>query len=48
MRKVYESAMFIADYLSWDQIQCNYGNKMREIEDIHEEVYQLVKKSKSM
>lgn len=48
MRKVYESAMFIADYLSWDQIQCNYGNKMREIEDIHEEVYQLVKKRKSM
>ncbi len=48
MRKVYESAMFIADYLSWNQIQCNHGNKMREIEDIHDEIYQLVKKRKSM
>lgn len=48
MRKVYESAMFIADYLSWNQIQCNHGNKMREIEDIHDEIYQLVKERKSM
>ena len=44
MKKVYESAMFIADYLSWDRVQCNDGNKMRSIEDINEEVYRLVKK----
>lgn len=44
MKKVYESAMFIADYLSWDKIKCNDGNKMRSIEDIHEEIFQLVKK----
>jgi dTMP kinase len=36
--------MFIADYLSWDKIECNDGNKMRDINDIHEEVYRLVKK----
>ena len=46
MKKVYESAMFIADYLSWDKVQCNDGNKMREIDDIHEEVYSLVKRKK--
>lgn len=44
MKKVYENAMFIADYLSWDRVQCNDGNHMRCIEDIHEEVYSLVKK----
>ena len=44
MKKVYNNAMFIADYLSWDRVQCNIGNKMRDINDIHEEIYSLVKK----
>jgi dTMP kinase len=44
MKKVYESGMFIADYLSWNKIQCNNGNKMRNIDDIHEEIYGLVRK----
>ncbi len=44
MRRVYESAMFIADYLSWDKVQCNDGNKMRTIDSIHEEMYSLVKR----
>ena len=46
MKKVYKSAMFIADYLSWNMVQCNDGDKMRTIDDIHEEIYQLVKKRK--
>lgn len=46
MKKVYDSAMFVANYLSWDKVQCNDGNKMREIDDIHEEVYSLVKRKK--
>lgn len=46
MKKVYESAMFIADYLSWDRVQCNDGNKMRSIDDIHDEVYNLVMKKR--
>lgn len=46
MKKVYENAMFIADYLSWDSVQCNEEDKMRSIDDIHEEVYSLVKKRK--
>lgn len=44
MKKVYESAMFIADYLSWDKIECNDENKMRNIDDIHNEIYKLVLK----
>ena len=44
MKKVYDSAMFVADYLSWDKIKCNNGKKMRDIDDIHEEIYQKVKK----
>lgn len=43
MKKVYESAMFVADYLSWNKVQCNNGDTMRTIDDIHEEVYSLVK-----
>lgn len=46
MRKVYDNAMFIADYLCWDKIKCNAENKMRDINDIHEEIYTLVKKKK--
>lgn len=44
MRKVYNTSMFIADYLSWDKVQCNDGDKMRTVNDIHDEVYSLVKK----
>lgn len=46
MFKVYENAMFLADYLSWDKIKCNNGSQLRSIEDIHEEVYQKVKSRK--
>lgn len=44
MRQVYDSAVFVADYLSWDIVNCNDGNKMRSIEDIHNDVYRLVRK----
>ncbi len=43
MLKVYENAMFLADYLSWDKIQCNIGDKFRTEEDIHAEIYQKIK-----
>ena len=44
MKKVYDSAMYVADYLSWNKIKCNDGNNMRLKDDIHEEIYQKVKK----
>ncbi len=42
MKKVYENAMFVADYLGWDKVECNDGNKMRKIEDIHNDIYRLI------
>ncbi len=44
MHKVYENAMYIADYLEWDKVRCDYNGQMRPINDIHEEVYSKVKK----
>ena len=44
MKRVYDSAMFIADYLSWDKVKCNDKDKMKNINEIHDEVYQKVKK----
>ena len=46
MKKVYESAMFVADYLSWNMVQCNDGNQIRSIDDIHEDIYRLVRVKK--
>ena len=36
--------MFVAEYLSWDMIKCNDGDRLRTREDIHEEIYNLVRK----
>ena len=44
MKKVNDSAMYVADYLSWNKIKCNNGSIMRDKEDIHEEIYQKIKK----
>lgn len=44
MKRVYESAMFVAEYLSWDMIKCDDGDKIRSIEDIHEDICCLVRK----
>ena len=38
MRKVYENALFIADYLKWDIVECSENGKMRSIEDINMEI----------
>ena len=45
MRKVYGSSTFIADYLSWDIVECNKDDKMLGIDEIHQKVYSLVKKN---
>ncbi|MBE6146950.1 MAG: thymidylate kinase [Firmicutes bacterium] len=46
MKKVYENAMFLSEYLSWDNVKCNIGDTFRTVDDIHDEVYSLVKKLK--
>ena len=42
MKKVYNNAMFIAEYLNWDMIDCVKNNEMDTIENIHNKVYTLV------
>ena len=44
MREVYDNAMFVANHLSWDIIECNNGDELRSREDIHDEIYRLVRK----
>lgn len=44
MKKVYDNALFCADYLGWDIVNCSDKERMKSIEEIHEEVYKLVKK----
>lgn len=46
MKKVYDNALFVADYLNWDKVNCNIDDKMRSIDEIHKDVYTLVKKCK--
>ena len=43
MKRVYENAMFMSEYLGWDQIDCTNGNEMDTIENIHQKVYKKVK-----
>lgn len=46
MKHVYDNAMFMADYLEWEKVQCHQQNQMRTIDEIHNDVYRLVKKGK--
>lgn len=43
MRKIYDNGLFIADYLSWDVVDCSKDGSMCSKEEIHEKVYSLVK-----
>lgn len=42
MKKVYDSAMFVADYLNWTKIKCDNGNKLKTIDEIHEEIKKAI------
>lgn len=44
MKKVYDNALFVANYLSWNIIECSDNGQMRDIRDIHNDIYNLVKK----
>ena len=44
MKRVYENATYLADYLDWDKVNCSREDSLRSIEDIHEEVKQKVLK----
>ena len=44
LKKVYDNAMFVADYLNWDMINCSKNNEMLPIDEIHQKVYSKLKK----
>lgn len=39
----YNNALYIAEKYKWNRISCTDGNGIREIEDIHNEIYKLVR-----
>jgi len=38
MKKVYDNAVFLADYLGWDVIRCDKNEEMKSIESVHEDI----------
>ena len=42
MRKVYENANFVAEYLNWNIVKCDNDFKMRSKEDIAHEIYSII------
>ena len=43
MKKIYENAVFVANYLSWNIINCANSNEVKSIDDIHQDIKKLVK-----
>ena len=44
MKKVYDNAIFVANYLNWERIVCNNGDRMLDIDTIHENICKRVLK----
>ena len=44
MRKVYNNAMFLSEYLGWSKIECNKDEKMKTIDEIHSDIKSLLSK----
>lgn len=36
--------MLYSEYLGWNKIECAENNRMRTIDEIHNDIYQLVKR----
>lgn len=44
LRRVTDNALFVSDYLGWSKIDCSCGDNIRSIDDIHNDIYRLIKK----
>ena len=44
MKRVYDNAMFIAGYFSWDMVDCSDEHKLKSMYEIHDNVYKLTQK----
>ncbi len=38
MKRIYDNAMFVSDYLGFDTVKCDLNGSLRSIEDIHNEI----------
>lgn len=45
LEKSYENALYVAKKYGWKNIDCTSNDKLRQIKDIHEEIYSLILKS---
>lgn len=45
LKRVYDNAMFIADYFSWDKVDCSDGKTLKSMYEIHDDVYKLTQKT---
>ena len=45
LEKSYENALYVAKKYGWENIDCTSNDKLRQIKDIHEEIYSLILKS---
>lgn len=43
MKKVYDNALFVSDYLNWNKIESSCNNQMKSINEIHELIVESVK-----
>lgn len=43
LRKSYENSLYIAQKYNWHRINCVDGSNMRTIDDIHEEIFKVIK-----
>lgn len=42
MKKIYDNAMFVSDYLGFDIVKCDLNGSLRSIEDIHNEIKDII------
>ena len=40
--KVYDTAMFVADYLNWEKVKCDENNEMKSIDLIAENIDTII------
>ena len=43
MRRVYNNAVFISDYLNWQIIDCNEGDKLLTVDEVHKKIRKIIK-----
>ncbi len=42
MKKIYDNAMFVSNYLKFDVVKCDFDGSLRSIDDIQEEIRNII------